>query len=223
MRARSKGFLIWLVPLVLLAAGVGLIASDLGGIASRARNFQFDTYQRLKPRAYVETAGYPVRVVDIDDVSLAKYGAWPWPDSVLTKIVDAFKAQGAAIVVLDMPLAASSPASSAQAIAPSSVAQTVGHAALYTISVPEETLATAVAGIKTVTGFTLARKKAQKPNLKTSIDAAPELFFLIPSFQGSADSDADVEAASAGVGVLNFRVDADGVLRSKPLFFRLKG
>src|ERR1700730_11718947 len=36
----------------------------------------FDAYQRLQPRPHAEL---PVRIVDIDEASIARYGQWPWP------------------------------------------------------------------------------------------------------------------------------------------------
>ena len=41
------------------------------------RAIAFDTYQRLSPRAYDPTL--PVRIVDVDEASLAARGQWPWP------------------------------------------------------------------------------------------------------------------------------------------------
>jgi adenylate cyclase len=40
------------------------------------RNAVFDQYQRWQPRTYTET---PVRIIDIDEASLARLGQWPWP------------------------------------------------------------------------------------------------------------------------------------------------
>ncbi|WP_442880154.1 CHASE2 domain-containing protein [Aurantimonas sp. A2-1-M11] len=40
-----------------------------------ARNVYFDQLQRLSPRDYVPL---PIRVVDIDEASLATLGQWPW-------------------------------------------------------------------------------------------------------------------------------------------------
>ena len=44
----------------------------------------FDSYQMLRPRAIVAT---PVTVVEIDERSLARFGQWPWPRTVLADLV----------------------------------------------------------------------------------------------------------------------------------------
>ncbi|HUN49827.1 MAG TPA: hypothetical protein VMU42_01870, partial [Candidatus Sulfotelmatobacter sp.] len=61
------------VPAVVLAAAFLLRIFDPGSIISNQQRTVFDYYQRFSPRAY-EAA--PVRIVDIDDESLAKLGQW---------------------------------------------------------------------------------------------------------------------------------------------------
>ena len=41
-----------------------------------ARETTFDTFQQIKPRA--APADLPVRIIDIDEASLAAIGQWPW-------------------------------------------------------------------------------------------------------------------------------------------------
>ena len=53
---------------------------------SRLRDFAFDGFQRLKPRAVADDL--PVRIVDIDEASLAEYGQWPWPRTVLAARIE---------------------------------------------------------------------------------------------------------------------------------------
>lgn len=64
------------------------------------RLFYFDYLQRLNPRTY---ADLPVRVVDIDEASLASLGQWPWPrdqiGDLVTRLVDDY---GVAAVAFDV-------------------------------------------------------------------------------------------------------------------------
>ncbi len=62
----------------------------------------FDIFQRLEPRPYVDA---PVRVIDIDDATLAKYGQWPWPRSLTARLIDRLQATGAAAIALDIVFA----------------------------------------------------------------------------------------------------------------------
>jgi len=64
-----------------------------------AREIGFDFYQRLHPRP---AADLPVRVIDIDEASLAQLGQWPWPRDRLATIADRLGELGAAAVAFDM-------------------------------------------------------------------------------------------------------------------------
>lgn len=63
------------------------------------RESAFDEMQRLAPRT---AADLPVRVVDIDEASLAAIGQWPWPRDRVADLVDRLAGYGAAVVVFDV-------------------------------------------------------------------------------------------------------------------------
>jgi adenylate cyclase len=69
-------------------------------ILSTLRGAGFDTLQTLWPRSNVSPQ--PVRVVDIDEASLAKLGQWPWPRSQLAKLVEELGNMGASAIVFDI-------------------------------------------------------------------------------------------------------------------------
>jgi len=59
----------------------------------------FDFYQQLSPR--VET-NWPVTIVDIDEKSLKALGQWPWPRTLLARLVDNLAAAGVVAVGFDV-------------------------------------------------------------------------------------------------------------------------
>jgi len=63
------------------------------------REIGFDTYQRLHPRP---DADMPVRVIDIDEASLAEMGQWPWPRDRLATMADRLGELGAAAIGFDI-------------------------------------------------------------------------------------------------------------------------
>lgn len=63
-----------------------------------AREIGFDFFQRLHPRPDVEL---PVRVVDVDEASLADLGQWPWPRDRLATLADRLGELGAAAIGFD--------------------------------------------------------------------------------------------------------------------------
>src|SRR3954453_7844318 len=62
-------------------------------VSTLAANLTFDTYQRLSPRPYGDA---PVRVVDIDEASLAAFGQWPWPRTRIAAMVGCLRCLWAA-------------------------------------------------------------------------------------------------------------------------------
>jgi adenylate cyclase len=65
-------------------------------------NASFDLYQRVSPYELRETS---VRIVDIDDSSLARIGRRPWSTDVLADLLDKLHQAGAAVVGLDLRFA----------------------------------------------------------------------------------------------------------------------
>ena len=91
-----------LLAAALLLAAVALRIADPEPVA-RLRLAVFDTYLNLAPRTL--DPALPVRIVDIDDASLARVGQWPWPRTRLAEIIDRLTAAGARTVTLDLILA----------------------------------------------------------------------------------------------------------------------
>lgn len=65
-----------------------------------ARETSFDLFQQLKPRQ--APPGLPIRIVDIDEPSLAALGQWPWPRSLMATLAERLTELGAAAVVFDV-------------------------------------------------------------------------------------------------------------------------
>src|SRR6476659_6750379 len=64
------------------------------------RLIAFDSYQRLHPQPY--DPNLPIRIVDIDEESLAKIGQWPWPRNIIAKLLRTLADEGAASVGFDV-------------------------------------------------------------------------------------------------------------------------
>lgn len=92
-----------LVPLVLglscLAGGLLARAVDPGFVMI-VRERVFDLYQRVDPP--VLGPEIPIRIVDVDDASLASLGQWPWPRTLLADMVTTLHQAGAAVIAFDM-------------------------------------------------------------------------------------------------------------------------
>ncbi len=72
-----------LIALALLAVGFALRVSD-PEIVQGFRVAVFDTFQKIEPREYRPA---PVRIVDLDDETLERLGQWPWPRTLVARLV----------------------------------------------------------------------------------------------------------------------------------------
>jgi CHASE2 domain-containing sensor protein len=95
---RSLRAYILLVAVVLVSAYV-LRMFDPAPVA-RLRLLAFDTYQQLQPRKYDPDVA--VRIIDIDEASLARLGQWPWPRSLIADLTKRLTEAGAAAVAFDL-------------------------------------------------------------------------------------------------------------------------
>ena len=73
-----------LIPFAIFIAFIPLM--NPLGMFSDLRLKSFDTFQNLFPRSALE--GEPVVVIDIDDESLNIHGQWPWPRTLVARLVD---------------------------------------------------------------------------------------------------------------------------------------
>ena len=208
-----------------LAAALALWVTD-PIVLSQLRVAQFDQFQRWQPR---QAGPDLVRVVDVDEASLAAYGQWPWPRTRLMALVQRLQEAGVRAIAFDVLLA------EPDRTAPQAMAKlwqsAPANAVLQTLPDPDLALAQALSGAGVVLGSSLSQSAA--PHLDTDRAQQPALPFRVVS-TGAQPAKA-LEFASAvwplpllsaqadGLGAMNFTADADGVLRRVPLMFRLNG
>lgn len=187
----------------------------------RLRDMSFDQLQKLHPGQYAEAI--PVRVVAIDDPSLAAVGQWPWPRTVLAQVIDQLTAMGARVVVLDIFLAESDRTS------PEQVKQfwpdnPTLDALLETFPSHDQILASSlershvVAGVVAQNSYPPQTPPARKVEITSSGGDARN---WLRSWAGGIGFLPSLAAASEGAGVLTVVPDHDGILRSMPLFSML--
>lgn len=220
---------IWAFPLIALALVLVLLGSDWGGLAGSLRGALFDAYQRQSPRPYEDTrdeAGHSVRVLEIDQDSISRFGPWPWPHAVLARLIDELKAEGAGYVVLDLPLERPDPASPANLVAeiPPGPSFDATRATLQQMASPDRALADSIARLPTVMGFTLGASGNSVPaDSSLRYTGAKYPFGRTRNFSSAAGPIPSLARASAGLGARNLLFDRDGTLRRMPLLFRLNG
>ncbi len=212
-----------LVPIVIpLLILVGAVAARLDEprFVLTFRDAVFDTYQRLRPREYKPV---PVRIIDIDDESLARFGQWPWPRTRLAEMVERLRDLGAAVIVFDILFSEPDRTSPSQILP---LWPEIEELKELLAGLPDHdlVLAEAVGTTNVVTAFALSMGGSTdaRPEVKWGVaragsDPAP----FLPLFTGAINSLPEIEAAARGNGAVNFKPDHDGVVRRIPLLLRL--
>ncbi|MDZ7938146.1 MAG: adenylate/guanylate cyclase domain-containing protein [Rhodoferax sp.] len=189
----------------------------------RIRDLAFDQLQKLHPAQYVDDV--PVRVVAIDDPSLAAVGQWPWPRTVMAQIVDQLTAMGARVVVLDLILAESDRTS------PEQVKQFWPDnprldALLATFPSHDQILAESIARSRVVTGVVAQHRGAPGPlpdRPARFVSQGGDARDWLKDWAGGTGFLPPLSANAAGAGVVTVVPDHDGILRSVPLVNLLGG
>jgi len=219
MRSRITTFL----PYIMLALALLLRIQDPWPI-QQLRLLVFDTYQRIKPRDF-DMARSPARIVAIDDVSLKRLGQWPWPRTVIARLVDNLREGGAAAVVFDVVFAEPDERSPERAVRhwPKTPEVEALRKAAGGLPSHDAMLAAAMAKARTVTAFALtAERNTAQPIKKGGFAfAGANPGPVLPAYAGAVPSLPSLERAAAGNGSISFRPDRDLIIRAVPLFARV--
>lgn len=190
-------------------------------LVQSVRDSLFDTYQRLRPR---QALAAPVRIIDIDEESLARIGQWPWPRSRLAELVKALNDGGATSVVVDVLLAEPDRTSPTRLLLSQHPEPKANDAAKAdTLPDHDAMLAAAFAGGRVVTGFALVEvgtsgAPAQKAAFAWVGADAPA---FLPNAPGAVGTLPMLEHEAAGNGALSISLAAGGVLRQLPLLLQV--
>jgi len=211
------------VPLAVLGGAIVLRVVDPVPV-QQLRLILFDSYQRAAPRIY-DPKTSPVRVVDIDDASLARLGQWPWPRTLVARLIDRLNELGAAAIALDMVFAEPDRTSPEQVLAswPDSAEKRALAASLAKSPSHDAVLARAIAGAPVITGFIMTSQKTPRlPPVKgTFVFAGDDPKPFLRGFAGAVVNLPALSAAAAGDGALNWVPDRDLVIRRATLALRL--
>ena len=189
-------------------------------VGDRMRRAVFDSWQEISPR---DLSATDVRVVMIDDLSIDFLGPWPWPRYHLARLTEELAARNARVIGFDIlfpeqdrvapdtfvslyPELSQGAATEVKALMPMDqlFGQVIGAApvVLAHAGVDEAPDGQPPLPDASITG-TLPAKVADWP---AELAAIPEL-----------------DDVAIGHGLINFRPDSDGVIRSAPLVMRAGG
>jgi adenylate cyclase len=186
------------------------------------RLIAFDTYQRLAPESY--DPNLPIRVVNIDEESLATIGQWPWPRTTLRDLVHALAAAGAASIAFDILFAEPDrtslneivkrlPPPQARLLA-SAVAGQPSNDAVFAAALEEGPSVLATVLVNTEGGA------VPQPKAGFAVAGDDPRAFVAP-FRGASRNLEALDAAAHGIGAINWIPDQDEVVRRVATIYRI--
>ncbi|MEQ9641647.1 MAG: CHASE2 domain-containing protein [Alphaproteobacteria bacterium] len=182
----------------------------------------FDLYQQIAPRQAVDA---PVRVVAIDEESLARVGQWPWPRIFMAEMLANLANAGAEVVAFDILFAEGDRTSPSEILDLLPANEEYGELRGKIDKLPDndQIFADVIGQAGAITVFLLnTEPSSRRPAVKVRFaevggDPRP----AIPDFAGSVPSLEAFEMAAAATGAANLIPNVDGVVRQVPLVFRM--
>ncbi len=219
MIARANWAYVVLVGLVLIGATALRIADPF--FLQALRLIAFDSYQRIEPQSY--DPELPVRIVDIDEESLARIGQWPWARTTVAEMLQKLFAGGAITVAFDVLFTEPDQTSPEQVLKRLTPEEAKLMAPVLTDRPSHDgEFAKVVASGPTVLATVLTDGPAKQagPGKAGFAVAGDDPRPFIPAFTGRAVNLPALEEAATGIGSVNWIPDRDQVVRRLPLIFR---
>lgn len=200
-------------------------------VLTRLDNIFYDLELRMHLWRHPHSVQGPVAIVDVDDQSLKELGRWPWPRSLLGKLIEQLKQQGVVVVATDM-MFSEPDVNVVNSIINSLNAKKLATpellALLNQISPEYEQdglFAQSLQGLDSVLGMVFLPKRQQQgvlppPLLMLTQQQSKEL--SIPKAVGYISNIPLLESAVKTAGFLNVFPDVDGVIRRAPLLMRFQ-
>ncbi len=212
-----------LLPYLILAFLVAARVYDPAPI-QQARWLVFDAYQKLKPRVY--DPKLPVKIIDVDDESIARLGQWPWPRIVLADLVEVLTKSQVATIAFDIVFSEQDRTSPDQILGmwPQTLEVLALRESVAVLPPHDEVFATALAQARAVTGFVAKHDGpgGQPATRATFALAGDDPAPFLPSFKTALVNLEELEAEAIGNGALNSLPDRDQIVRRVPLVLRVE-
>ena len=216
--------LAFLISIAVLGACLALRIADPEPVA-RLRLSVFDSFLRASPRQ--ADPAFPVRIVAIDEASLARIGQWPWPRSKLATLVSKLVAAGAASITFDMVFAEPdrlSPEELLRSLA-DDAGQVTALADLGRLPSNDTRLAAAIEGAPVILGVAGNASGSNKisPYPAAISYAGDNPLLFVHAFAGGVENLPGLTKAARGIGAVNWLPSSDQVVRRIPLLVSIGG
>ena len=186
----------------------------------------FDSYQILKPRAIVST---PVTVVEIDERSLARFGQWPWPRTVLAELVRDIEPRQPLAIGIDIVMPEPDRLSPQRLLMRARKGDPLLSSRLDALPSSDMELGRAIAAGPVVLALAATPERTERPPqappfmvVDRSKGAHPAMVPAsnLPRYAGALTNIAELDNVAAGHGVISAG-PSDDVIRRIPLAVRI--
>ncbi|WP_342643521.1 CHASE2 domain-containing protein [Rhodoligotrophos ferricapiens] len=201
-------------------ATVVLLALFRPALLETLTGFLFDSYQRFSPRGNFDS---PIRIIDIDEESLARLGQWPWDRDLIARMVEHLQEAGAAAIAFDIVFAEPDRTSPARVLKRlEQKFPNLGAQLPQSLPDNDATLATAFSQSNAVAGMILTPLGDDPPPPAKAgfAFAGTDPKSYLPDFGGAVANLPILDEAAPGLGFINYRPGYDRVVRAVPLVGR---
>lgn len=209
----APGRLAALILLAALAAAQWIDPAPVEILRTRA----FDLYQEIKPRKPPDRT--LVAVADLDEKSLAFYGQWPWPRTLVAQLVLALNRAGAAAIGFDVVFAEGDRTSPEYASRFMVGLDDATFEKLQSLDRNDEALAQQIAAAPVVLGQSAATSLVQRqetPTPASSVNTIGNVAAFLPRFPALLRNLPEFESVARGIGVFSLLPERDGIVRRIP-------
>ncbi|MEE8164414.1 MAG: adenylate/guanylate cyclase domain-containing protein, partial [Myxococcota bacterium] len=231
---------VYVIPTIMLLAGMWLYVANPPFL--QALQFRvFDLYQQTKPRPYIPV---PVKIIDIDEDSLLRFGQWPWPRRTLARMVTALFEAGTQVLAFDIVFAEADRTSPSQVLpvwlgqrelnleelpadyrefARSILESVPDNDAVFVDVIRQVGELSNRHGV--VAGYAFTTDGPDRTPIKGRkfgiAVAGNDPRGFLDSFRTSAPNLPEIERAASGIGSFNMVLEADSIVRRIPTMLRL--
>ncbi len=178
-----------------------------------------------------------MRIIDIDEESLAHLGQWPWPRTRITELIEKLTAANVAAIGFDIVFAEPD-RTSPQAMAELWSLKVPLRNALKDLPDHDEMLANSLNRADVVLGFLVERNsmsnKLNEKNTSVAVSTGPSRPFRyiyigeppgswLHTFDSTIPALPEPDRAAKGTGALSFIPDSDGIVRRVLLVLQVAG
>ena len=189
-------------------------------LGERMRNTVFDSWQASSPR---DLSATDVRVVMIDNQSIAAVGPWPWPRYYLARLTEELAARGAKVIAFDILFAEQDRVRPETFVSLYPELGKEAAAEVQALQPMDEMFGEVIGAAPVVLAHAGSGESQQGQTILIDPPITGTLPPRVDSWKGELAAIPVLDDVALGHGLANGKPDSDGVTRAVPLVMRAAG